>query len=100
MKIFSKALCVALALMMVISCFAACGGNSNDTTLPKANEGTNSEDGRNAVKDTVPTDLKFNGETVTFFVRDDNELWKNEIDVEKTTNNTLANAIQIKRSFD
>ena len=98
MKIFSKALCVALALMMVISCFAACGGNSNDTTLPKANEGTNSEDGRNAVKDTVPTDLKFNGETVTFFVRDDNELWKNEIDVEKTTNNTLYDAIYYRNA--
>ena len=94
---FTKLMCLALALIMTVACFAACGGNGDDTTLPTAS-GVKDETGRNAVKDTVPTNLNFNGETVTFFVRDDNEMWKNEIDVEKTTNDTLFDAIYYRNA--
>ena len=97
MKKFTKVLCLALAFVMTLACFAACGGGE-DTTLPQSSGTTTDDTGRNAVKDTVPTDLKFNGETVTFFVRDDNELWKNEMDVEKTTNNTLYDAIYYRNA--
>ena len=93
---FTKLICLALALLMTVACFAACG-DSEETTLPKA-QGQEEESGRNAVKDTVPTDLKFNGEAVTFFVRDDNEIWKNEIDVEKTINDTLVDAIYYRNA--
>ena len=98
MKKFTKLMCLALALLMTVACFAACGGNGDDTTLPTASGVQDDETGRNAVKDTVPTDLKFDGETVTFFVRDDNEMWKNEIDVEKTTNDTLYDAIYYRNA--
>ena len=91
---FTKLLCLVLALLMTVACFVACGGDGDDTTLPQA-QGEEDETGRNAVKDTVPADLKFNGETVTFFVRDDSEMWKNEIDVEKTTNDTLFDSNHI-----
>ena len=98
MKKFTKLLCLALALLMTIACFAACGGDSDDTTLPVATGKDEDETGRNAVKDTVPTDLNFKGESVTFFVRNDSELWKNEIDVEKTTNDTLFDAIYYRNT--
>ena len=39
---FSKLLCLVLALVMTLACFAACGGNSDDTTVPKTN--TDAED--------------------------------------------------------
>ena len=94
----TKFLCLALALLMTIACFVACGGNGADTTLPKANGGDQDETGRNAVKDTVPTDLNFKGEVMTFFVRDDNEMWKNEMDVEKTTNDTLYDSIYYRNA--
>ena len=97
MNKFAKIACLVLALIMMLATFAACGGNGDDTTLPKAS-GDEAESGRNAVKDTVPTDLKFDNETVTFFVRDDNEMWKNEIDVEKTTNDTLYDAIYYRNA--
>lgn len=93
MKKFTKLICLAVALLMVLACFAACGGSGDDTTLPKVNNTDDDDEGRNSVKDTVPTDLNFTGKTVTFFVRNDSELWKNEIDVEKTVNDTLYDAI-------
>lgn len=62
----------------------------------KSNTGNETE--RDAVKDTVPLDLHFSGETVTFFVRDDDDLWKNEMDVEKTTNDTLFDAIYYRNA--
>ncbi len=94
---FTKLLCLVLALLMTVACFVACGGDGEDTTLPTAS-GEQDDTGRNSIKDTVPTDLKFSGETVTFFVRDDQEMWKNEIDVEKTTNNTLYDAIYYRNA--
>ena len=97
MKKFTKLMCLVLAFLMTVACFAACG-DGEETTLPKSSGVNDDDTGRNAVKDTVPTDLKFNGETVTFFVRDDNELWKNEIDVEKTTNDTLFDAIYYRNA--
>ena len=97
MQKFTKLACLVLALVMVVACFASCGGGE-ETTLPKADGVQDDDTGRNSVKDTVPTNLKFDGETVTFFVRDDNEMWKNEIDVEKTTNDTLFDSIYYRNA--
>ena len=97
MKNTTKLLCLVLAVVMTLACFAACGGG-DETTLPQATGGEDNETGRNAVKDTVPTDLKFNGETMTFFVRDDQEMWKNEMDVEKTINDTLYDSIYYRNA--
>ena len=97
MKNSMKFLCLMLSFLVVLACFAACGGGE-DKTLPTAVGGEEDESGRNAVKDTVPTDLSFKGETVTFFVRDDNDNLKNEMDVEKTTNNTLYDAVYYRNT--
>ena len=97
MKNYKKFLCLALVLLMTVACFAACG-DGEETTLPSASDNNDAESGRNSVKDTVPTDLKFNGEEVTFFVRSDDEMWRNEIDVEKTTNDTLFDAIYYRNA--
>jgi hypothetical protein len=94
MKKFAKFMSLALALIMIVACFAACGGDGDDTTLPPVGpSGSEDESGRDSVKDTVPEDLKFNGKTVTFFVRDDRDIFKNEMDVEKTTDDNLYDAV-------
>ena len=97
MKRQMKLLCLMLSLLMILACFAACG-NSDETTLPQSVGGDEDDTGRNAVKDTVPRDLNFKGESVTFFVRDDVDLWKNEMDVEKTTNDTLCDAVYYRNT--
>ena len=102
-----KILACALALLLALSVFTACGGTSDtDTQNPgtetkaPASESSGDEDvrydatfDRNSVKDDVPTDLRFDGETVTFFIRDDVELWKYEMDVDEIMNDTLYDAI-------
>ena len=97
MRTSLKILCLVLSLLMLVACFAACG-DSEETTLPKAS-GTEDESGRNAIKDTVPTDLNFNGDTVTFFTRDDSDEYKHEMDVDKTTNDTLYDAIYYRNTM-
>ncbi len=96
MKKSLRFICLVIALILITTVLASCG-NSDDTTVAKDTNIQN-ETGRDAVKDTVPADLQFKGETVTFFVRDDQELWKHEIDVEKTTNDTLYDAIYYRNS--
>ena len=86
-----------LSLLMLIACFAACGGQSDDTTDSKTSV-EEDEEGRNEIKDDVPTDLRFDGETMVFFVRDQTEMYKNEMDVEKTTNNTLNDAVYYRNA--
>ena len=96
MKKSLRFICLVIALILITTVLASCG-NSDATTVAKDTNIQN-ETERDAVKDTVPADLQFKGETVTFFVRDDQELWKHEIDVEKTTNDTLYDAIYYRNS--
>ena len=89
-----------LALLVVVSCFAACGGNSAVTTdAPETNAPTYVDDGsvtntqnRQNVKDSVPENLNFNGKEMVFFVRQGSN-FEYEMDVEKTTNDTLSDAV-------
>ena len=65
-----RILTLFLALLMLLSVLAACGDQPVETT--KGAETTakvEEEDPRQLVKDTVPTDVNYSGETVTFFVR-------------------------------
>ncbi len=95
MRNLIKALALVLALLTVLSCFAACGGNGDDTTLPQASgENTNVDKyGRDYIADSIPADLRFDGETVTFFTRSDNAYHAIEMDTDNTINDTVNDAI-------
>ncbi len=100
-----KLLLVLLAALLALS-LVACGGtadsesNSSETEKPSAETaapisgGYDASFDRTSVKDNVPTDLKFGGQTVTFFVRTGfDELFQYEMDVDTVMNDTLYDAI-------
>ena len=108
MKAFAKLLALVLACLLLVTALVACGGTTESDTENKGKETnapvtdapeTGSQGGydanfdRNSVKDGVPTDLRFDGETVTFFTRNDEDLWKYEMDVDTIMNDTLYDAI-------
>ena len=101
MKNSVKLLTLILACLMLIGCLVACGetvgsetkSESKETNAPVIPGGNDEEIDRDSVKDDVPTDLTFDGETVTFFVRNDHDLWKYEMDVDTILNDTLYDAI-------
>ena len=93
MKNFAKLLTLVLALLMTVSCFVACGDEPAETTGKQITNTNVDEYGRDYIADSIPTDLRFDGETVTFFTRNDNEYWRIEMDTESTTNDTLNDAI-------
>lgn len=66
MKRFFKITALILALLTVISCFAACGGASNDTTSPTQSgvNGNTDQYGREYIEDSIPDGLRFDDETV------------------------------------
>ena len=97
-KMCFRILCCIAAILMSVASLAACGSGGEVTTAPPVYDEGEQESGRDSIKDTVPEDLRFDGETVTFFVRDDTDMWKNEMDVEKTTNDTLYDAIYYRNS--
>ena len=93
-------LSLLLALLITAACFAACGSETTDTTKAPVDNGpqyvddgtvTNTQN-RQSVKDNVPTDLNFSGEEMVFFVRDSND-FASEMDVEKTINDTISDAV-------
>ena len=98
-----KILVLLLAALLALS-LVACGNTTDTETQAPATDTqapeTQSSDvrydasfDRNSVSDDIPTDLKFSGETVTFFVREGQELWKYEMDVDEIMNDTLYDAI-------
>ena len=110
----TKILSLLLALIMAVSCFAACGGDGSegakdpvvtdapDTDAPENPGSTSATDTANRadVKDTVPK-LDFSNakdNEVTFFVRSDREMFLNEMDVEKTVNDTLTDAVYYRNA--
>ena len=107
MKQTMKLLALVLACLMLVTTFVACGtpvetdsetqGNNKETNAPETQDGTggryDSSFNRNSVQDDIPTDLRFDGETVTFFVRSDKDLWALEMDVDTVMNDTLYDSI-------
>ena len=102
-----KILTLVLALVMILSVFAACGSDGssgkdsgNKSDIETSGTNTNKEPekkldryGREYIEDDIPKDLKFDGKTVTFFTRSDNAYTAIEMDTESTTNDTLNDAI-------
>ena len=89
-----------MALMMLVPMLVACGGGENETTAPSvqttAPTDNDEETGRNAIKDNAPTGALYGGETVTFFQRDNNDLYKYEIACEELLNDKLYDAIHYR----
>jgi hypothetical protein len=97
MKSFAKFISLALALLMLAACFAACGDKPEETTKKsEETEAPANTDPRQQTKDTVPSDLNYQNETITFFVRDDQEIYKYEISCEELLNDTLFDAIHYR----
>jgi len=103
MKTFAKTLSLVLALLMLVTCFASCGGTTETESETVGEQNTETEtvvteteDPRQAVKDDISKDLTFAdtaNNTVTFFIRDDTPMWNNEIDVDEITDDSLWDAI-------
>ena len=89
-----KLLALFLALLMLLGTLVACGGDpaetegKGSTTRPSA--------GEDEVQDTVPADLRFDGETVTFLIRDNKDQYKYELACEELLNNPLYDAIHYR----
>ncbi len=92
---FAKLLSLFLVLLMVLSVFAACGNTPEETTDQKGSSTENYDDPRQQIKDTVPTDLKYNGETVTFLVRE-GALSTYELACEELKNDPVYDAIHYR----
>ena len=102
MKKFARLLALVLALLMVAACFAACGGDkTSDTTEPSegGTKPTEQETGRGAIEDGVPESLNFASDkenTVTFLVRNNDQLFEYEVTSEELLNNALYDAIHYR----
>ncbi len=83
-----------LVILMMVSAFAACGNTPQDTTGKSQNTKPENENGE--VQDTVPTDLDYTGETVTFLVRDNNDKYKYELACEDLLNDSLYDAVHYR----
>ncbi len=93
----ARILSLFLALLMLLSVFTACGNTPDETTSNNGKETISPDDNdRNQEKDTVPTDLKYDGETVTFLVRNERDLTKYELSCEQLVNNPVYDAIHYR----
>ena len=97
MKNTLKLISLLLALLFVFTALAACGSKPAETTKPSEQTQKPAEtDPRLALEDGVPKDLSYNGETVTFFSREDYDIYKYEIACEELLNDTLYDAIHYR----
>lgn len=87
-----------LSLLFVLLCFTACSDPKETEKPTTTGESQTNEDGdpRKTIQDTVPKDLKYKDDTVTFFVRNDTDLYKYEISCEELKNDTLFDAIHYR----
>ena len=93
-----------LSLVLFVTSLVSCGG-AKETESEEIKHESNqlesesfdeNENPRLAVKDGIPADLSYakaSDNRVTFFVRDDSDIFKYEMDVNEITNDTLWDAI-------
>lgn len=99
MKKSIRTLSLFLVVLFVFSCFLACGKVDETEPLPETTtieSLTETEDPRLSIKDNIPTDLKYQDEEITFFVRNDSDLYKYEIACDEIMNDTLYDAIHYR----
>ncbi len=89
-----RILSLFLVLLMLVSAFAACGDTPAETT--GENKRPVEDNDRDLIEDSVPLDLNYNGETVTFFVRSNEDIFKYELACEKLLNAPLYDAIHYR----
>ncbi len=89
-----RILSLFLVLLMLASAVVACGGRPAETT--GTNKQPTDNNGRDEIEDSVPLSLNYDGETVTFFVRTENDLYKYELACEELLNNPLYDAIHYR----
>ena len=98
-----RILAVFLAALMLMSSFIACSAPEEETETESATETVavtetekETEDPRQSVEDGIPEGTSFSNQAhnaVTFFTRDDKDLWKYEMDNDEIRNDTLYDAI-------
>ena len=100
MNAILKTVSLILVAVLLVAVLAACGGNPADTggkdTTPSDSKPSN---GRDTIEDTVPTDLNYSDRTdntITFFARNNMEIFKYEICSEELMNDTLYDAIHYR----
>ena len=103
MKNTVKILSFVLALLMLATCFVACGGAEetdaeSETVTETETETENNLDayGREIVADDIPADLNYEGAdnpVITFFTRNDNPIFSVEIDADQLIDETLNDAV-------
>ena len=91
---FAKILSLFLALLMLASTLVACGDTPEETTGGSNRPSVGGD--RDLIEDSVPLDLNYGGETVTFFVRSEEDLLKYEIACEDLLNDPLYDAIHYR----
>lgn len=90
----ARILSLFLALLMLLSVFTACGDTPDESSAEETKKPVNAENDRDQVEDNVP-ELNYNGEMVTFLVRD-GETTSYEIACENLMNDPLLDAIHYR----
>ena len=94
MERFARFLTLTLAILMLVSVFVACGGTVDTDAEGKETKKEKIEyETLPYVEDDIPDDLRFDGQTLTFFTKDDSEHWKYEMDCDYLLGDTLFDAI-------
>lgn len=93
---FLRILSLFLICFMLVSAFTACGGTPQESKPAGSTEGAALGDNGRDEEDTVPKDLRLEGETFTFFVRNDRELYRYELACEEILNDPLYDAIHYR----
>ncbi len=96
MKI-KRLLSLILAHLILVTALVACGEAPAETTPDMDTPTSESTDySRDEEQDTVPKDLRFEGETFRFLVRNDREIYAYELACEELLNHPLYDAIHYR----
>ena len=90
-RIFSLFLAILMLLLMV-----SCGEQSVETTDGEGEQPSSEGNWRDEIRDSLPSDLKYEGETVTFLVRNNAPIYQYEISCEELLNEPLYDAIHYR----